>query len=212
MTPSPSSYPPRSVIAQAIALDSHEHRIIRAWQFPRTPFYVDQVRRAFLFDIPQRMQYQGCTLFCYRDFYNPNEIVGFGTLQFEDYYSKLTNRSHCYIPLLSAKPVLKGFGKPIVDHLVAEASILVRRYSGLIEMRYTWMYTRRTNLPLLSMKRSVASSPSIPISLSKIRMRIMHRVLRWHEMSRSHIPLFRCQLLVQTHSHNPRDGNPKTPT
>ena len=69
-------------------------------------------------------------IWIYRDLAINPDIIGFGTLDISDLYSVYTNGlAHYYIPLLALKPGVKsrGYGKEIVDHLVATAALMVQQ-------------------------------------------------------------------------------------
>jgi ribosomal protein S18 acetylase RimI-like enzyme len=86
------------------------------------------VRRALHSDIPQLVTFQGASLWVYADPNAGPSLVAFGTLQLATTYAK---EGHCYIPLLSARPGAKGYGDALVQHLIAEAAILVRTHSDI---------------------------------------------------------------------------------
>lgn len=132
MTPAPS-LPPRRLTPFPLRLNSDEFREIQGWVYPTEPFYIDQVRRAIRSDIPQLVTLHGCALWGYRDPDAGGDLVAFGTLQITDLYAnEADKKEHCYIPLLSARPGAKGYGTPIMDHLVAEAAILIRQHRGTL--------------------------------------------------------------------------------
>jgi len=56
--------------------------------------------------------------------------VGFGTLDFCEEYARFTdNKPHPYIPVLAVHPNFqnRGHGRRIVEHLVAQAAVAIRR-------------------------------------------------------------------------------------
>ena len=119
---------PHPLIPVPIAVSSSEFRAIQGWQFPSEPFYLRQVREMLLRDIPQLSVFHDCALWRYVDPLVGPSSVGFGSISVTNIYSALTgNQRHLYIPLLSANPQLKsyGYGKSIVEHLVAEATQLL---------------------------------------------------------------------------------------
>lgn len=132
MNPAPSR-PPRRLVPFPLRLNSDEFRQIQGWVYPTEPFYIDQVRRAIQSDIPQLVTFHDCALWGYRDPDAGGDLVAFGTLQITDLYAdRAAGKNHCYIPLLSARPGAKGYGPPIMDHLIAEAAILVRQHQGTL--------------------------------------------------------------------------------
>jgi ribosomal protein S18 acetylase RimI-like enzyme len=116
-------------MATPVALNSSKFRAIQGWPFPDEPFYVRQVPRMLLSDIPQWVLFGRGVVFGYTDHQAGRDIVGFGTLSVSNLYSQYTDGlEHCYIPLLAVKPGIKsyGYGQSIVDHLVAQAAIVFR--------------------------------------------------------------------------------------
>ncbi|WP_082840151.1 GNAT family N-acetyltransferase [Gemmata sp. SH-PL17] len=98
------------------------------------------------------------------------EFVGFGILQIEEHYSNYTGGlPHCYIPLLSVKPGIKsmGYGKSIVDHLIAEAALNVRDFEGYVSS-YLFLDVYVANEPAIRLYRDkcqfVVLNPNNPIS------------------------------------------------
>lgn len=133
----PQPHQPRRLVGTLITPNSAEFRELLSWSYPSEPFYVDQVRRALHESIPQLVLFQSVALWAYHDADETSALVAFGTLQITDEYSRDSGGlEHCYIPLLSAKPGAKGYGPAIVEHLTAEAAILVNRtYQGRISNR-----------------------------------------------------------------------------
>jgi hypothetical protein len=120
---------PRSLLARPIALNSSDFRAIQGWQFPDEPFYLRQIQRMLVRDIPHYVLFEGCTIWVYIDPQAGKDPIGFGTISVSNLYSRYTHDlPHCYIPLLSIKPDVKsfGYGQSIVEHLVAEAAVVVR--------------------------------------------------------------------------------------
>lgn len=114
---------PVPLTSSLIELGAPEFQEICGW-----PFGDDYVGRLLRFDIPQRVQYGECRVWIYR---NPDaEIVGFGTFDICDDYRILAFGSHHpYIPLLAVNPSIKslGYGSSIVQHLIGEAALYVKR-------------------------------------------------------------------------------------
>jgi ribosomal protein S18 acetylase RimI-like enzyme len=120
---------PTSLAATQIAPGSPEYQEILTWPFPEEPFYEGQVKRLLEHDIPHRFTYGRATIWLYRD--DAGNAVGFGTLQFCNEYSQFTDgKGHAYIPLLAVHPDEqfrgKGYGKYIVQHLIAEAVMTLK--------------------------------------------------------------------------------------
>lgn len=115
--------PPVPLTAVLIGLDSREFQAISGWPFA-DPF----VSRLILEDVPQRVQYNNCRIWAYRD---PNDnLVGFGMLDVCGDCSEFTGgKLHPYIPLLAINPTIKslGYGTSIVRHLIDEAALLALR-------------------------------------------------------------------------------------
>ena len=128
MSSSPSlPQQPRSLIAIPLAVNSSEFRRIQGWAYPDEPFYLRQVRQMLLRDIPQIALFENCAIWGYIDPAAASDFVGFGTIRVSDLYSRYTGgQPHCYIPLLAVNSRVQsyGYGKSIVEHLVAEAAIV----------------------------------------------------------------------------------------
>lgn len=103
---------------------SHDDPVFKAicgWPFA-DPF----VARILKEDIPQRAQFGDVRIWAYRD--SDRNLVGFGTLDISTDYGEFTGgRPHPYIPILAKNPTanVQGVGIQIVNHLVAEAGLLV---------------------------------------------------------------------------------------
>src|SRR5438105_3664538 len=112
--------PPIPLTAVLIQLDSPEFEAISGW-----PFADRFVRRLLQDDIPQRVQFNNCTIWTYRD--PDGRLVGFGTLDVCGDCREFTGgKPHLYIPLLAVNPTIKslGYGTSIVHHLIDEAALL----------------------------------------------------------------------------------------
>jgi ribosomal protein S18 acetylase RimI-like enzyme len=108
-----------------IDLESPEFAAIAGW-----PFVDPFVGRLLRDDIPQRVRFNNCRIWIYRD--PSDRLVGFGTLDVcNDYYGFTGGVSHPYIPLLAVNPTIKslGYGTSIVRHLIGEAALLAYRGS-----------------------------------------------------------------------------------
>src|SRR5437867_10509403 len=101
----------------AIQLNDPVFDSILKWPFPEEEEFVYRILTE---DIPQRVLYQYCDLWAYRD--PEMNIVGFGTLSVSSDYIELTGNLHFYIPLLGVHPEKRGLGhgRTIVEHLVSE--------------------------------------------------------------------------------------------
>lgn len=121
-----------------IDLDSPEFEEIRGWSFPDDISYVGRRLRD---DIPQRVSRGPCRLWIYLD--PTGENVGFGTLDVRDYYSIYTDgQLHLYIPLLAKNPAIekKGYGRPIVKHLIGEAALIASEREDLADRLFLDVY------------------------------------------------------------------------
>lgn len=117
------------LLAAPVALPSVEFDEIQNWPFSEDFFYIRQVRKILLRDLPQLVRFGLCTVWRYIDPSEGKSTIGFGTISLSNVHSRYTNGlSHPYIPVLSVKPGSegKGYGQSIVDHLVAEAVIMCR--------------------------------------------------------------------------------------
>lgn len=104
-----------------------DYDALLAWPFPTTPFYAAQVLNVLRNDIPQRMLFETCIVWLYRD--GGGNAVGFGTLAVTQEYPQFTNGlRHVYIPVLGVHPDFggKGYGESIVNHLFSEAVLFYR--------------------------------------------------------------------------------------
>ncbi len=112
-------------------LSLREVEELAEWPYDQEPFYIGQVHRSLLFDIPQLMTQRVCVTWGYFDPALPatDQLVGFGVIHMSSNYYEVTDRKmHCYIPLLSVKPKIesKGYGGSIISHLIEEAERTVR--------------------------------------------------------------------------------------
>jgi len=126
---------PVQLSARLVAVSSDEFRDIINWPFPDEPFYQRQVATLLRNDITKRVIFNQCMIWSYRDLATSPDIIGFGTLDISDLYSVYTNGlAHYYIPLLALKPGVKsrGYGKEIVDHLVATAALMVQNLGPIL--------------------------------------------------------------------------------
>lgn len=126
-----SNGPPVPAILIPKLLSLREVEELAEWPYPDEPFYVNQVHRSLVYDIPQLMAQQVCGTYGYYDPALPagEQLVGFGVIHMSSNYYELTDRKkHCYIPLLSVKPQIesKGYGGTIVSHLSQEAARIVK--------------------------------------------------------------------------------------
>lgn len=115
--------PPVPLTLLSIDLDSPEFAAIMGWPFA-DPFVI----RLLQSDIPQRMLFNHCAVWVYRD--PDGNLVGFGTLDLCGDCSEFTSgQLHPYIPLLAINPTIKslGYGTSIVRHLIDEAALLALR-------------------------------------------------------------------------------------
>ena len=97
-----------------------------AWPFSTTTFYENQVKVLLAKEIPHRVKLNSCLIWCYKD--QVGNMVGFGTLDICDDYSRYTNgKRHAYIPLLAVNPILKGkgYGTSIVRNLIEQSNLSV---------------------------------------------------------------------------------------
>lgn len=111
---------PISLTPVLISLESDEFEAISGWPYA-DPF----VGRLLRDDIPQRVQFDNCRIWTYRD--PAGSFVGFGTLDVcYDCREYTDDKLHAYIPLLAVNPTIKsmGYGTSIVRHLIDEAALL----------------------------------------------------------------------------------------
>ena len=90
------------------------------------PFRDEFVGRLLQNDLPQRIRFQNCRLWGYRD--PQGQLVGLGSLVICCDWRELTDcKPHTYIPLLAVNPAheRRGHGSSILRHLIAEAAVLV---------------------------------------------------------------------------------------
>ncbi len=121
----------------SVELGAPEFSEISGW-----PFDEPYVGRLLTKDIPQRMRFKRCRTWVYLD--PAIRLVGFGTLDVCDEYRLYTEgQPHPYIPLLAVNPTSQrlGHGTSIVDHLVAEATILVQHQRGIHDALFLDVYT-----------------------------------------------------------------------
>ena len=92
-----------------------------SWEF-RDEF----VHRLLVNDIPQRIRQFRCRVL---GFYDPqNELVGFGSYEISDVWSKITGKTyHAYIPLLAVNPACerRGHGASILRRLIEEVAVII---------------------------------------------------------------------------------------
>ena len=131
---------------------AEEFQAILNWPFPDHPFYKTQIKRLLQNDIPQRVAFNNCQVWGYRD--PEAKTIGFGTLDLCSEYKRFTNdKPHCYIPLLAVHPDFegRGHGRSIVQHLifVAELARILRGPENCSEYLFLDVYT--ANQPAISL-------------------------------------------------------------
>jgi ribosomal protein S18 acetylase RimI-like enzyme len=94
---------------------------ISAWPYPD-----EFVRRLLQNNIPEILHGGEARMWGYTD--PDGELVGFGVLELNDIWSVYTGMKHPYIPLLAVNPLVRsrGYGKSILEHLIDEATKIVR--------------------------------------------------------------------------------------
>jgi GNAT superfamily N-acetyltransferase len=150
---------PVPLTAVPIELESPEFEAIYAWPFPDR-FVVRLLRD----DIPQRIQFNSCRIWVYRD--PDGQFVGFSTLDVCDDYARFTaGRPHPYIPLLAVNPAIKsrGYGTSIVQHLIDEATSLARTADGCHDVLFLDVYTTSVKAITLYTKCGFVSLTDEPI-------------------------------------------------
>ena len=126
----PGTLVPSPLLPRRLSL--REVQELSEWPYASEPFYVAQVQRSLLSDIPQLLQQRVCVTWGYDDADLPTaeRMVGFGVIHISSNYFEVADRKmHFYIPLLSVKPKIasKGYGGSIVAHLIREAEQGVQR-------------------------------------------------------------------------------------
>lgn len=119
-----------------------EYQAILAWPFAAQPFFEGQVLRLLQNDIPHRVLYGFGQVWIYRD--PDGNAVGFGTLDVGREYQQFTGgKYHAYIPLLAVNPAFqkRGHGRTIVEHLRAEAGLIVQSPAGISDLLFLDVYT-----------------------------------------------------------------------
>ncbi len=123
------SNPPVVILSPQPIVHSHsEFKELLSWQYEGDDAFVTRLLEN---DIPQRILFEGCTLWVYRDRMNhpDGKIVGFGALAINRDHSRYTHGNpHLHIPLLGKNPSVKslGYGKSILNHLISEAALRVK--------------------------------------------------------------------------------------
>jgi GNAT superfamily N-acetyltransferase len=151
---------PVPLAAILIELESPEFEEICAW-----PFADRFVGRLLRNDIPQRVQFNSCRIWAYRD---PDGLfVGFGTLDVcSDYAQYTAGRPHPYVPLLAVNPTIKsrGFGTSIVWHLIGEAASLSRSPGACHDVLFLDVYTTSVKAIELYKKCGFVSLTDEPVA------------------------------------------------
>jgi ribosomal protein S18 acetylase RimI-like enzyme len=144
-----------------------EFKALLDWPFAAPPFYEGQVKRLLQNDIPDRVRYQACQVWVYR---NPaGDAVGFGALAVckeKDYEQFTGGKYHSYIPLLAVHPAYqrRGHGRVIVDHLIAEAVLLAQSPVDISNLLFLDVYTANKGAVSLYEKCGfVTLNPDVPI-------------------------------------------------
>jgi ribosomal protein S18 acetylase RimI-like enzyme len=149
-----------------VAPSDKEFLEILKWPFATAPFYEAQVQRLLQSDIPQRFAYGFASLWIYNE--PKGQTVGFGTLDLCGEYSQLTGgKPHSYIPVLAVHPHHRGsgYGRTIVDHLIAEAVLIAQHPTQVSDQLFLDVYQANQGAVSLYLKAGFsvlnANSPVI---------------------------------------------------
>jgi ribosomal protein S18 acetylase RimI-like enzyme len=148
----------------------------------RWPFADSYVTRLLIEDIPQRVAFNSCRVWIYRD--AQQLPVGFGTLDLCDDCAQFNNgQTHLYIPLLAVNPARQGqgFGTGIVQHLIEEATVFASQNPRFLDYLFLDVYNENAAAIGLYSKlgfQSITANPlSDPLENDK-PYRIMARSIR----------------------------------
>jgi ribosomal protein S18 acetylase RimI-like enzyme len=157
--------PPVPLKAIRITCGDAEYLPLLGWPFAAPPFYEGQVIRLLQNDIPHRVMYSFGRVWVYRD--PPGNTVGLGTLDVcQDYQQFTAGKFHCYIPLLAVNPAYqkRGHGRSIVEHLIAEATLIAQSPAGISDLLFLDVYTANKGAISLYQKCGFVSlNPGAPI-------------------------------------------------